>query len=318
MEFTKKSVQHIGVRDGMKCKRTILPLMGSIFMPGATSEVVDIIRMEDKELAEIAQGEKVMKKIFIISFMIVGIFMIGGCSRQNTGKMPQLVIGSDEYRPYNYTDEDGEPAGIDVELAQEACRRMGYEPVFKHIEWNQRDEYLADGEVDCLWSCYPIDKNEEYEWVGPYMYSRQVVAVLEDSPIYTLSDLEGKSVVVRVGSQAEDIFLKRTDKNIPQVKNVYSLNDVDEIITALRNNYVDACAGYGATVTVLLNNAGVSYRFLEEDLSRAELGIAFPKNSDSALRTQLETTLEEMHKDGTMGHILEGYGLNEKKALGEE
>lgn len=254
----------------------------------------------------------------MVSLIMTGAVIAGGCSRHSTEKLPQLVIGSDEYRPYNYTDEDGEPAGIDVELAREACTRMGYEPVFRHIEWNLRDEYLAEGEVDCLWSCYPMNEEEEYEWVGPYMYSRQVVAVRKDSPIYTLSDLEGKSVAVRVGSQAEDLFLKKTKNNTLQVKNVYSLNDVDEIVTALRNDYVDACAGYGATVTVLLNNAEVPYRLLEEDLSRAALGIAFPKNSDPGLRTQLEKTLEEMRQDGTMGHILEGYGLNVKKALGEE
>lgn len=259
-----------------------------------------------------------MKKIWIVSFLTVGAFMLGGCSGQQTDEMPQLVIGSDEYRPYNYTDADGENAGIDVELAEEACRRMGYEPVFKHIEWNLRDEYLEDGEIDCLWSCYPMMEDEKYEWVGPYMYSRQVVAVLKDSSVHTMSDLEGKSVAVRVGSQAENIFLEKTEKNVPQVKNVYSLSDVDEIVTALRNNYVDACAGYGATVTELLNNADVPYRFLEEDLSRAELGIAFLKNSDPVLREQLEETLEEMRKDGTMEQILESYDLDVKKALGGE
>lgn len=41
----------------MKCKRSILPLMGSTFTPGAASEVIENIRMEDKELAEIAQAE---------------------------------------------------------------------------------------------------------------------------------------------------------------------------------------------------------------------------------------------------------------------
>ena len=41
----------------MKCKRTILPLMGSTFIPGEASGVVDAIKMEDKELAEIAEAE---------------------------------------------------------------------------------------------------------------------------------------------------------------------------------------------------------------------------------------------------------------------
>lgn len=41
----------------MKCKRTILPLMGSTFTPGEASGVVDAIKTEDKELAEIAEAE---------------------------------------------------------------------------------------------------------------------------------------------------------------------------------------------------------------------------------------------------------------------
>lgn len=257
-------------------------------------------------------------KLVIVLALIVGISLSAGCSWKNKENLPQLVIGCDNYQPYNYTDEDGEPAGIDVELAREACSRMGYQPVFEYIEWSRRDAYLEDGEVDCLWSCYPMEDESDYEWVGPYMYSRQVVVVTEDSPIHKLSDLKGKSVAVRVGGVAESIFLKRTDDRVPEVRYVYSLNDVDEIVTALRNNYVDACAGYSATIMVLLNNAGVSYRFLDEDLSRADLGIAFKKNSNTQIREELTDALREMEKDGTTEQILKSYGLNAEKALGEK
>ena len=33
---------------------------------------------------------------------------------------------------------------------------------------------------------------DDYRWAGPYIASRQVVAVNENSDIYKLSDLEGK------------------------------------------------------------------------------------------------------------------------------
>ena len=33
---------------------------------------------------------------------------------------PEIVIGSDNYPPYNYVDTDGNATGIDVELATEA------------------------------------------------------------------------------------------------------------------------------------------------------------------------------------------------------
>ena len=64
----------------------------------------------------------------------------------------QLIIGSDNYVPYSYLDSDGNFTGIDVEIAREACRRMGYTPVFKQIVWDNKDIYLKEGAVDCLWA----------------------------------------------------------------------------------------------------------------------------------------------------------------------
>lgn len=162
-----------------------------------------------------------------------------------------------------------------------------------------------------------MNEDENYAWVGPYMYSRQVIVVLEDSPAYTMHDLDGKNIAVRSGSKAENIFFNAVDTEKPETKWIYSLNDVNEIVIALRNNYVDAVAGYSATITALLTSADVPYRFLDKDLERAELGIAFAKDSDEELRNQLEETLEEMRQDGTTEAILKSYGLNVDKALGE-
>lgn len=258
---------------------------------------------------------------FFVSLMLTALccLTLVGCSSKTDNELPKLVIGCDNYRPYSYTDEDGKPAGMDFDLAKEACRRMGYEPVFEQIEWNRRDVLLASGKIDCLWSCFSMDGQEDrYAWVGPYMYSRQIVAVLYDSPIKHLSDLEGKSVAVRVGSKAETTFLEHTETGVPQVQNVYCLNSLSDVITALRNDYVDACAGYAAAVREQLRNAGVEYRFLDEDLARAKLGVAFSKGSDEELRNKLSDALDEMLADGTTARILQAYGVDTDKVLGGE
>lgn len=257
-----------------------------------------------------------MRKTMAILLIAGLLASLSGCAGSGQAK-PQLIIGCNEYAPYNYTDEDGDPAGMDVELAWEACARMGYEPVFRRIDWEQRDALLEAGEIDCLWSCYSMDGQlERYAWVGPYMNSRQVVAVLSDSPIETLSDLAGKSVAVRVGSKAETIFLEQSELGIPQVQVVYSLNTSSEIATALRNNYVDAVAGYGAAVREALNYGGADYRFLEEEPSHAALGIAFALGSGSQVRENLRQALKEMLEDGTTARILTEYGVDIEKALG--
>ena len=257
------------------------------------------------------------KRTLILMFLLL-LAALCGCSEEQKEPLPQLVIGYDEYRPYSYTDEDGAPAGIDIDLAKEACRRMGYEPVFSNINWHDRDLVLEAGKVDCLWSCYPITgREEQYAWVGPYMYSRQVVAVLQDnSSIRMLNDLEGRSIAVRSAGTAESIFLEQADSRIPEVGRIYCMTEMENVVAALRDGYVDACAGFTATLTELLQNSGVGYRFLDENLINADLGVAFRHESDPQLRTALESVLNSMHQDGTTARILRSYGLNSTDALG--
>ena len=79
-------------------------------------------------------------------------FILSGCSDKSTvssDALPVIIIGSDEYEPYNFNDKNGNPAGIDVEIASEAFLRMGYKAQFKNIVWDEKDEMLTDGKVDC-------------------------------------------------------------------------------------------------------------------------------------------------------------------------
>lgn len=257
------------------------------------------------------------KKLYIMICILLSVLLLGGCSTQQQKQLPKLMIGYDEYRPFSYIDENGNPSGICMEIAKEACRRLQYEPVFREIEWDNKDSYLRNGEIDCIWGCFSMNGLEEdYSWVGPYMNGRQVVAVLQESEIQSLQDLSGKRIAVKIGTQPESIFLDETDITVPQAQVVYCLTDVDEIVTALRNDYVDACAGYSAALRYQLEKAGVSYRFLDEDLMHSKLGIAFRKDSETKLREKIDTVLQEMQEDGTTRQILESYGLNADKALG--
>ena len=107
-------------------------------------------------------------------------------------------VGSDNYPPFIYLNNDSTPTGIDVDIATEAFARMGYAVRFEIIDWEQKTNLVESGAIDCIWSCFSMDGREQlYRWVGPYMVSRQVVAVNADSGIETLADLAGKTMMVQ-------------------------------------------------------------------------------------------------------------------------
>lgn len=49
-----------------------------------------------------------------------------------------------------YIDTTGDYAGIDIDIAREACKRAGLRPQFIDISWNDRDRLLKNGDIDCL------------------------------------------------------------------------------------------------------------------------------------------------------------------------
>ena len=116
-----------------------------------------------------------------------------GCKNTDNTKeeseKPVITLGSDSYPPYNYLNEDGVPTGIDVELATEAFKRMGYQVNVVQINWEEKKELVESGKIDCIMGCFSMEgRLDDYRWAGAYIASRQVVAVNEDSEIYKLSD----------------------------------------------------------------------------------------------------------------------------------
>lgn len=233
--------------------------------------------------------------------------------------LPVLVIGSDDYEPYNYVDADGTRQGVDVELATEALRRMGYTAQFRHIVWENKNEYLEKGIVDCLWGCFSMNGREDnYTWAGPYLYSRQVVVTRVGSGIASLADLEGKRIAVQVTSKAAGVLIHGNDPRIPEVAAVYCFSTMDEVYACLRKNYADAIAGHENALKTMVNDAPESFVMLPEDLYVSQLGVAFQKDTHEEVAAELAQTLGEMRADGTIAQIVQKYGLDVNAALGVE
>lgn len=248
--------------------------------------------------------------------VVLALFILCACNTvKKDNSKGEVVIGSDQFEPFSYL-ENGEMKGIDVDIAKEAFKRMGYTPVFKRIEWQNKDEYLRKGEIDCLWGGFSMNDREElYAWIGPYLFSNQVVMVKEDSDIYSLTDLKDKIVGVQATSKAEWAFENKEE--LSDIRYLYTFSTINEVFTSIQRSYVDAIAGHELALKALIRGSD-DYRFLDESIMTSMLGVAFKKDYDQSFLALLANTLHEMRNDGTIKKIVDSYTSDVKMEDGNE
>lgn len=262
----------------------------------------------------------------LLALAMVGVFgvAVAGCSGSSNGASASLAnsaasqarkdnlktlnVGSDLYPPFVYGDEYGDIVGLDVEILTEALARIGYKPKYQLIDWEKKKDMLASGELDCVMGSFSMTgREDEYRWAGPYLASRQVVAVNPESDIYTLADLEGKVVAVQSTTKPETILLNRLNENVPQIKELYSFSDRSYLNPALTEGLVDAIAAHESSLLTYEKDYGVTYRILNEPLLEVGLGTAFDINDTRGIDVKLTRTYQEMLADGTMERLVSKY-----------
>mgnify|MGYP004702115221 FL=1 len=254
--------------------------------------------------------------LVLACLMVMGLLGCGAPQLKPDTSLPKLIIGSDTYPPYVYMDNNGDITGLDVEIAREALRRMGYQAEFVSIDWERKKELVNKGDIDCIWGCFSMNgREDDYQWAGPYMVSREVVAVSEHSDIQTLSDLAGRSVAVQATTKPEEIFLARPTDDIPEVDVVLSLEDRSVQYATLDSGYVDAIAAHEETIEQYMEDYGANFRFLEPPLLVSGIGVAFSNDDPRGLADELTKTLAEMRQDGTLLAIVSRYLPNPGKYL---
>lgn len=265
-----------------------------------------------------------IKRKISISFIIyMFIAVLCGCRdnqydvNANEGvQLKEIIIGSDIQPPFNYVDSDGNPTGIDVELATEAFRRMGYKAVFVNINWDDKQELLSSHTIDCVWGSFSMNGREDkYRWAGPYMKSRIVIAVNKDSDIYTTEDLLDKTVAVQAASKPEEMFLNIEDSRIPRIRSLLSMKNRELTYPMLSKGYADALAANEVIINQYMKDYNIQFRILEESLDTVGLGVAFDKNDKRDIDRRLTDILINMHDDGTEKKILEKYVEDTDKYL---
>ncbi len=240
--------------------------------------------------------------------------------KENSDK--QFIVGFDaEYPPYGYKDDNGEYVGFDLDLAQEVCARNGWELVKQPIDWDSKDMELNSGSIDCIWNGFTITgREDDYTWSKPYVDNSIVVVVKEGSGIEKKEDLAGKVVAVQADSSGLAALTDEEDneENLKLAASFSDLQQVADYNTAFMNleaGAVDAIVvDIGVADYQLESRTG--FVMLDDKIRTEQYAVGF-KLGNEELRDQVQSTLDEMVKDGTFDDIAKKWDLSDMVCLGK-
>lgn len=216
-----------------------------------------------------------------------------------------LIVGFDQdFPPMGFIGDDGEYTGFDLELAQEAAKRLGLEYKPQPIAWDSKDMELESGNIDCIWNGFTMTGREEnYTWSEPYMANTQVFVVAKDSGIASQADLAGKVVECQVDSSAE-AALQQVPDLTATFGQLLTTADYNSAFMDLEQGAVDAIAMDVVVARYQIKQRNADFVVLDDTLAAEEYAIGF-KKGNTELRDKVQKTLEEMAADGTMKEISE-------------
>jgi polar amino acid transport system substrate-binding protein len=118
-----------------------------------------------------------------------------------------LRVGLDaSFPPFETLDANGQIVGLDVDIARAIAADLGVEAEFVNIGFDGLYDALLARQVDLIISGLPYDPRwtEDVAYTSNYFNAGQVLVTrADDQTIKSVEDLDGRTIAVEWGSQAE-------------------------------------------------------------------------------------------------------------------
>ena len=248
-----------------------------------------------------------MKKIISL-LLCLAICAVGfaGCKSTDPGEdTPKVlkVATNVAFPPYEYY-ENEKAVGIDIEIVQAICDKLGYTMELSDMEFGSIITAVATGKVDLGFGAITIteERAKSVHFTTSYSTGIQSIIVKEDSPITGVDDLAAEGI--KIGVQQDP------------TGDIYATDEFGEDHMARFNNGADAVQALvtGKIDCVIIDNSPAeTYVAQNQGLkilptAYAEESYGFEMSYDNeALYNEVNGALEALISDGTVQSIIDKY-----------
>ena len=233
----------------------------------------------------------------------------GTDAAESTGSDKTWVIAMDTvFRPFEYTDENGEFVGIDVDIIKAVAANQGFNIEIQSLGWDAAVTAVQAGQADALLAGASITKErKDSGWIfsDSYYDSYQVFAVKADSGIESLDDLKGKTIAVKNATAGANYAEELKDKYGFKID---TYEDSPTMYQAVVLGQADACVEDKPIMADNIKTGGLDLTIVESTASKvAPYGFAIMNEDNQELLDMFNKGLQEIKDNGTYEEILNKY-----------
>jgi len=251
-----------------------------------------------------------MRWAAIAALLLCGLLLVlAGCRETDPslGRIQQvgvLRVGLDpSWPPFEYVDQEGEIAGLDVDLARAIGRRLGVDVHLVVSGWEGLYAALAAGQFDVVISALPYDpwRTEEVAYSITYFNAGPVVVASLDGEVSEERDLDGRVVHVEFGSEG-DVQARRLQRKMPELEIVPHDTPQEALEAAVADPGSAAIAD--AVSARLYIRDDPRLQIVGDPLYDESYVMAVPLEARS-LQRAIDQALIEMRESGELGRLLD-------------
>ena len=254
-----------------------------------------------------------MKKyiaLFLASIMMLGL--LAGCGAKSDNELGlvedgKLIMSTNAaFPPYEMTTDDGGFEGIDVEIAGAIAEKLGLELVVDDMDFDSALLAVQQGKSDIVMAGVSVTDERKLvmEFSDSYATGIQVVIVKEGSDV-TMDNLGEKMIGCQRGTTGYIYASDTPDNGGYGEDHVTAFDNGASAVQALMNGQVDCVIIDSAPANEYVkSNPGLT--LLDGNWVEEEYAIGLNKDN-SALKSAVNTALEELIADGTVQQIIDKY-----------
>ncbi len=216
-----------------------------------------------------------------------------------------ITIGVDpDFMPMCHQTEDGEWEGFDIDIMNEAAKRMGVKAEYKAVEWEDMASALSGGEIDLIMGGMRITPTRMgvYLVSDSYINGGEAFVVRNDAGIVNQEDLEDKNIAVADGTHGDNINRMQgrvTADDVLAAGRVEAYSEISDLFDALDSGEADAVLMDEMTARWYINNKNIgdTYTVMADEYQSCEIAAA-GRASDTALITELNKAFSLCREEG--------------------